>query len=89
MSEEIDWSNAEILPNLQDYFRPEDGKALPEDLIGATVVGRGTVAEEGVAEGGGLVIDYRPPRSRTTKRVVFSFNELGMWVIYSGERTEP
>jgi hypothetical protein len=36
-------------------------------------------SEDGI-EGGGLIIDYSRPESRVTERLVFGFNESGMWV---------
>jgi hypothetical protein len=80
MAEIIDFVTAEILPNLPDSYRPHDGDPLPEGLAGATIVRVGTLPQPHAVEGGGLVIDYRPPQSKTTRRVVFAFNELGLWV---------
>lgn len=54
--------------------------SYPPDLIGATIVRFGTMPESKV-EGGGLVIEYRPAESETTKRLTLAFNELGMWVV--------
>lgn len=54
-------------------------RTRPDDLTGATIVRFGTVPSEEV-EGGGLVIDYKPTGSDEAKRIVFGFNELGMWV---------
>lgn len=51
----------------------------PDDLTGATIVRFGTIPGDDV-EGGGLVIDYMPIGSGEAKRIVFGFNDEGMWV---------
>jgi hypothetical protein len=52
------------------------GDPYPPDLIGAKVIGFGTTAERiKRVEGGGLVIDYKPPQSETVKRLHLGFNE--------------
>jgi hypothetical protein len=71
---------SEILPNLPDRFHPDRGDEFPEDLLGSTIVRIGTIAEQGLVEGGGLVIDYRPAGSEAAKRLVLAFNDLGMWI---------
>lgn len=68
---------AKIVAALPDIFGRHD--AVPDDLAGATVLRFGTIPGTRT-EGGGLVIDYRPKDRKRAKRVVFGFNELGMWV---------
>ncbi len=70
----------EITDRLPNYFHPGRGGRIPDGLVGATIVRMGTFTEQGKVEGGGLVIDYRPPDSREVRRAVFAFNELGMWL---------
>lgn len=75
-----DIETAEVLPKLPNYFHPERGEAVPDELIGAEIVRFGTVSKEHHIEGGGLVIDFMPRGSETTRRIVFAFSETGMWV---------
>lgn len=82
----VDLSSAELVPNLPDYFRPREGDPIPADLIGAEIVAMGTLPDRGSVEGGGLVIDYRPAGTDAPRRVVFAFNELGMWVVFPHRR---
>jgi hypothetical protein len=42
----------------------------------------GCVAPPDAIEGGGLAIDYCRPGNEITRRIVFAFNELGMWVVH-------
>jgi len=53
---------------------------MPVGLVGARIVAVGTSSER--IEGGGLIIDYVRPREDKKRRVVFGFNEVGMWVEY-------
>jgi hypothetical protein len=86
-----DLSRADVLPNLPNYFHPEDGGPLPAGLVGARIVRFGTLpgatreAREDRPEGGGLVIDYVPEGKKKVRRVVFGFNENGMWVVFEGK----
>lgn len=52
---------------------------VPEDLIGAQIINMGT-PEISNLEGGGLIIDYKPLGSTSIRRIILSFNELGMWI---------
>jgi hypothetical protein len=79
---ELDLGKVKILPRLADRLDPEHGDPIPDDLIGAKIVAIGCMAPPEAVEGGGLAIDYRKPGSETTQRVVFEFNELGMWVAF-------
>ena len=53
---------------------------MPRDLTGATIVQLGTIEDGDLLEGGGLVVDYRPPGTERVRRIVFEFNEAGMWI---------
>lgn len=79
-----------IVPVLPDRFHPEQGDEIPEDLVDATILRIGTANDIDV-EGGGLIIDYIPAHYRPEWdrifRVVFGFNELGMWVEHRSEIT--
>jgi len=65
----------EILPKFPTLFG--DGKAVPSDLIGATIVQFGSPAE---TDGDELVIEYRPAGQSAIKRALILFSELGMWL---------
>jgi hypothetical protein len=86
-----DLSRADVLPNLPNYFHPEDGDPLPAGLVGARIVRFGTLPRtthgtpDGQPEGGGLVVDYVPEGKKKVRRVVFGFNENGMWVVFEGK----
>jgi hypothetical protein len=73
---------AKVLQNLPDAFYPDSGAELPEGIIGSTIVNFGTVPAAWHAAGGGLVIDFIPDGGETVRRVVFGFNERGMWVLF-------
>jgi hypothetical protein len=79
---DIDLAKVKILPRLADRLDPERGDPIPDDLIGAKILAMGCIAPPDAVEGGGLAIDYCKPGNENTRRVVFAFNELGMWVIY-------
>lgn len=49
------------------------------DLIGSKIIGFGTIPDSDL-EGGGLVIDYVPEGQVKSRRIIFEFNELGMWI---------
>ena len=76
-------ARAAILPLLPDRFHPERGDKIPEHLVGATILRIGTATDIDV-EDGGLIVDYVPAYHRDdwdcVFRVIFGFNELGMWV---------
>jgi hypothetical protein len=64
----------------------ERGKRIPKEIIGARIVGFGAAPIQVDIEGGGLILDYVPAGSSSAKRLVLGFNELGMWVEFSGKR---
>ena len=61
---------------------PTGGEDVLARMTGATIVRIGAPHEDGL-EGGGLVVDYQPI-SGAPRRVVFAFNENGMWVVSEG-----
>lgn len=79
----FDFSKIKPIPKLPNFFARELGGEIPADLIGAVILGIGTVPDPLDVDGGGLVVDYRPAKSKATKRIVFAFNERGMWVIFN------
>jgi hypothetical protein len=64
-------------------FAPEGGEVLFRRMRGATIVQIGSTDEDGI-EGGGLLIDYVPANGTTPYRIVFAFNELGLWTVWEG-----
>jgi hypothetical protein len=76
--------NFPIHPLLPASRRPaSDGREVMEKLEGATIVRIGTTTHR-MFEGGGLLIDYRLRGSTQTRRIIFAFNESGMWLEYDG-----
>jgi hypothetical protein len=81
-------ARAKIVPKLAPST---DGNDIPEGIVGATILGFGTIAWDELYDFGspnslgGLVIDYRPSDGSAPRRVSLGFSELGMWVEYSGE----
>ena len=86
-------STAEVLPNLPDWLRPDNGDPLPDGLVGATIVRFGTlqknIAKAAFAAGGGLVIDYRPLSSDKVRRVVLAISDRETWVVYQQDQQTP
>ena len=74
-----------VIPRLPDARGPLLGEDVPTGLVGSRIVRFGTVEDVGGMEGGGLVIDFIPDGEDRERRVVFSFNELGMWITYQGD----
>ena len=58
---------------------PEGGEGALRRLAGARLLQIGSPAEDGI-EGGGLVIDYVAMGCSTPQRIVFGFNDCGMWI---------
>jgi hypothetical protein len=71
----------EALPHA--LYAPEGGEALLQEMAGASIVRIGSTDEDGI-EGGGLLIDYSLPHSAEIKRVVFAFNDGGLWINWTG-----
>ena len=86
---DVDLSQVEVLPLLPNYFRPWDGDPLPDDLIGATILNFGAVAEPMDCHGGGLVIDYRKPDDAVAHRVVFAHTDIAMWIEFQTVQQPP
>jgi hypothetical protein len=80
----VDLAKVEVVPVLPDCLDTGRGEELPDDFEGAVIVRFGTIPEPRALEGGGLVIDYRKADSDEVRRVVFAFNDEGMWVAYRG-----
>jgi hypothetical protein len=87
MTKNLDFSRFDVISQLPNYFRPEDGDDLPEGLIGSTIVGFGTLAEPRSVHGGGLVIDYQRVGEQQTRRLVLACTDVAMWIAYQGIRS--
>jgi hypothetical protein len=70
-------SVAEALP--RSRFSPDGGEGLFRRLRRAVIVRMGSTYEDANLEGGGLILDYVTESGRGG-RVVFAFNENGMWI---------
>ena len=66
----------ESLPDALYAVEGEDGVFCR--LRGATIIKIGTTNDVDL-EGGGLLIDYIPRGDTAIRRVVFAFNERGLW----------
>lgn len=74
-------AHAGIVPKLA---RSTDGDDIPEGIVGATILGFGTIAWEELDDVC-LVIEYAPCDGSPPRRVSLGFSELGMWVEHLGE----
>ncbi len=87
-------ANAAIIPQLAPPHCLDEWQALPEGIVGSTVLGFGTIAWDELSElttpieAAGLVIDYMPRGATSARRVALGFSEQGMWVEYQGEIDE-
>lgn len=79
-TEILELRRARVLNRLPSRFPGYPIERLPKDLRGATVVSVGTLSDQKLVEGGGLVIDYSPAGTDQVYRLVLAFNELAMWV---------
>jgi hypothetical protein len=74
----------EAAPSANHY--PSGDEEAFKRLAGATIVRIGSspdaASPEAMLEGGGLFIDYKLPDSTATHRLVFGFNENGMWLVF-------
>jgi hypothetical protein len=79
MVTKLDHSDRAVVPKWPNLYGR--GKAVPEELLGATIVAIGTmdISVEDQPEGGGLVIDYTPKDSSDVRRITLAFTETGMW----------
>lgn len=84
LSDDLDIASLTVVRALPlARFYPEGAPEIFERLAGACILEIGGAAEGGI-EGGGLIIDYVPAGSDAPRRVVFAFNENGMWVESEG-----
>jgi hypothetical protein len=82
MSVPLDYKGLEIIPALPSGLHlPEGDEEIFRRLVGCKITGIGSTANADI-EGGGLLIDYTLPDSELPQRLVFAFNELGMWTIW-------
>jgi hypothetical protein len=81
----VDFATIEVADRIPAVFRSDQSEAFP-DLAGATIERIGTPVDCLLVEGGGLVIDYIDPKDAHAKRLVLGFTELGMWVVFQGNR---
>ena len=81
MSNPPDYATLRVSDTLPDRRGAEFGDAVPTKLIGAEIIRFGAASGDRI-EGGGLIIDYRPQGSSAVHRLVFAFNDAGMWVEY-------
>jgi len=70
---------AKIVERLSTMSGPD---VVPDGLIGATVAAFGRLRNDDAVEGGDPVIDFIRPERSEVERVVFGFNETGMWVAW-------
>jgi hypothetical protein len=78
----VDFEKLNVIEGLPlSRSAPQGAEALFRRLRGATIVQIGSTDEDGI-EGGGLIIDYIAPGERIGRRVVFAFNESGMWIVF-------
>jgi hypothetical protein len=81
---EVDYGAMTVVEALPSgYHYPQGGETILRGLSGAKIVRIGSPEEDGI-EGGGFVIDYCPRASHEERRIVFAFNENGMWIIGEG-----
>ena len=78
------FSSIRLIEALPDYFHyPKGGEELLRSMRGATILAIGGTDADGI-EGGGLLIDYIKAGDMQKRRVVFEFNELGLWPKWEG-----
>ena len=77
----VDFTSAQIVPEIPATFDGDHGRTFPANLIGAEIVAIGTLPGDGSLN---LAIDYRTARSRNLCRVVLAFNDVVMWVAHQG-----
>ncbi len=84
MSNPLDLAVVEIIearPSGRGWLGERDGEHFSA-LRGAKILKIGTLANPDL-EGGGLAIDYETVTGKR-RRIVFAFNENGMWIVYHG-----
>jgi hypothetical protein len=75
----------EGLPPAEHYL--DRAETLFRSLAGARIIRAGAPVTDKPVEGGGLVIDYVRDGDDQVRRLVFGFNDEGMWVEYEGLST--
>ena len=78
-----DWASIPVVPVLPESLHAAEGSdEIFVRLAGAKIIriGAPSIPVADRLEGGGLVIDYTLPGSAVEHRLVFAFNELGMWI---------
>ena len=80
----IDFASIKVVDRLPARRRTTESPPWPEGLRGAAIVQIGAPEESKLIDGGGLVIDYRPPGESEVRRIVLAFSESEMWVEYAG-----
>ena len=76
----IDYSQVDVVLRMPYLHAPWQSEEIPEGLLGARILFFGTLDNmEHSPEGGGLVIDFIPAGKLNPERLVFAFNEIGMW----------
>ena len=66
------------------------GVELLKSMCGARIIDIGAADGDSISiEGGGFVIDFVADGSIRPRRVVFGFNERGMWIEYEGHISPP
>jgi hypothetical protein len=78
--------DAKLVPMLPPYSREWDAEPIPEGIVGAKILGFGSVHRDQLPDNAcstsnvGLVIDYLPGGDSQARRAVLGFTELGMWI---------
>lgn len=74
-----------VIPDLPvKGWPPQGGGDVLSRLEGGTIVRIGAPEDDTGLEGGGFVIDYLPPGSDETWRLVLAFNGFGMSIAWHG-----
>lgn len=86
-----DFSKLQIareLPPAGDYT--DRASDLFEAMVGARIVDIGApFGGDRRIEGGGLVVEFIPAGDTAKRRVVFGFNEGGMWIEFDSSKSTP
>jgi hypothetical protein len=85
--------DASIIPMLAPSSGVGDGEPIPDGIIGARILGFGTIDQRTLpswmspVETAALVIDYLPSGATSARRVAFGASELAIWVGFLGDVT--
>jgi hypothetical protein len=77
---DVDLLALQVSAHMPSASDPFGGDAVPQLLVGSTIVGFGAPIPCDNLEGGGLIIDCIPAGESKIVRIVLEFTELGMWV---------